>query len=322
MAALVTATDIVLALPIAFYMARLASPRTRGILVVSILLPLWSGYLVKVYAWRLILSDGGVLNAVLAPFGLERARLQRRRRLAGRELPLAAVHDHPDLRRARADPRLAARGLGRPGRAGGHDLPSGGAAAGAAGDRRRLDLHVQPDPGRLHHARRSSRTRGSSATSSTTSSAWPATSRWPPPTRWSRSRSCSSSCSSRAGSARSRRSDDRAARRPDRPARRLRRCCSRSSTCRSGSSSCTRSTPRAWRPGRSARSPSTGTCGRSATPGSDRRSLASLEAAVGATIVVARAGFADRARRPALPVLRARDDLVRGDPAARPARAS
>ncbi len=71
MAALVTATDILLALPIAFYMARVASARTRGILVVSILLPLWSGYLVKVYAWRLILSEGGVLNAVLDPFGLK-----------------------------------------------------------------------------------------------------------------------------------------------------------------------------------------------------------------------------------------------------------
>ena len=55
-ASLVTLTDIVLAFPIAFYMARVASPRTRGLLVVSILLPLWSGYLVKVYAWRLILS--------------------------------------------------------------------------------------------------------------------------------------------------------------------------------------------------------------------------------------------------------------------------
>ena len=71
MAALVTITTIVVAFPIAFYMARLASPRTRGILVVSILLPLWSGYLVKVYAWRLILSQNGVLNSVLAPFGLE-----------------------------------------------------------------------------------------------------------------------------------------------------------------------------------------------------------------------------------------------------------
>ena len=70
MAAVVTLTTIVLAFPIAFYMAKLASARTRGILVVSILLPLWSGYLVKVYAWRLILSESGVLNGVLEPLGL------------------------------------------------------------------------------------------------------------------------------------------------------------------------------------------------------------------------------------------------------------
>jgi putative spermidine/putrescine transport system permease protein len=70
MATAVTLTTILIAFPIAFYMARLASPRIRGILVVSILLPLWSGYLVKVYAWRLILSQGGVLNGVLAPLGL------------------------------------------------------------------------------------------------------------------------------------------------------------------------------------------------------------------------------------------------------------
>jgi putative spermidine/putrescine transport system permease protein len=71
MAAAVTLTCIVLAFPIAFYMARVASSRTRGLILVSILLPLWSGYLVKVYAWRLILSQNGVLNWALAPFGLE-----------------------------------------------------------------------------------------------------------------------------------------------------------------------------------------------------------------------------------------------------------
>jgi putative spermidine/putrescine transport system permease protein len=71
MAAAVTATCIVLAFPIAFYMARVASSRTRGLILVSILLPLWSGYLVKVYAWRLILSQNGVLNWALAPLGLE-----------------------------------------------------------------------------------------------------------------------------------------------------------------------------------------------------------------------------------------------------------
>ena len=69
-AAIVTITDVVLAFPIAYFMARVASPRTRALLVVSILLPLWSGYLVKVYAWRLILSEEGLLNWALAPFGL------------------------------------------------------------------------------------------------------------------------------------------------------------------------------------------------------------------------------------------------------------
>ena len=45
--------------------------RTRGILIVSILLPLWSGYLVKAYAWRIILSEGGILNWILDPLGLK-----------------------------------------------------------------------------------------------------------------------------------------------------------------------------------------------------------------------------------------------------------
>jgi putative spermidine/putrescine transport system permease protein len=71
MALAVTLTTIVVAFPIAFYMARVASSRMRGLLVVSILLPLWSGYLVKVYAWRLILSEHGVLNSILAPVGLQ-----------------------------------------------------------------------------------------------------------------------------------------------------------------------------------------------------------------------------------------------------------
>ena len=43
-------------------MARVASPRTRAILVVVVLMPLWSAYLVKVYAWRVILCRAGILN--------------------------------------------------------------------------------------------------------------------------------------------------------------------------------------------------------------------------------------------------------------------
>ena len=70
MAALVTVTDAVIAFPIAYYMARVASPRTRGLLVVAILTPLWASYLVKVYAWRIILQGNGLLEAVLTPFGI------------------------------------------------------------------------------------------------------------------------------------------------------------------------------------------------------------------------------------------------------------
>jgi putative spermidine/putrescine transport system permease protein len=70
-AAAVTVTDALIAFPIAYYMARIASARTRGWLVVAVLIPLWSSYLVKVFAWRIILQDNGPLNAVLRPFGLE-----------------------------------------------------------------------------------------------------------------------------------------------------------------------------------------------------------------------------------------------------------
>ena len=69
-AALVTITDAILAFPIAFYMAKLASRRGKAILVVAVLLPLWSSYLVKVYSWRTMLSAGGVINWALEPFGL------------------------------------------------------------------------------------------------------------------------------------------------------------------------------------------------------------------------------------------------------------
>jgi putative spermidine/putrescine transport system permease protein len=69
-AAAVTITDAVIAFPVAFYMARIASPRVRGILLVSVLLPLWSGYLVKVYAWRVMLLNNGFLDSILSPLGL------------------------------------------------------------------------------------------------------------------------------------------------------------------------------------------------------------------------------------------------------------
>jgi putative spermidine/putrescine transport system permease protein len=69
-AAAVTVTDALLAFPIAFTMAKLARPRTRALLVIAVLMPLWSSYLVKVYAWRVILQEDGILNWALGPLGL------------------------------------------------------------------------------------------------------------------------------------------------------------------------------------------------------------------------------------------------------------
>jgi len=69
-AASVTIIDGLIAFPIAFYMARVASPRLRSILFMLVLLPLWSSYLVRVYAWRVILSPGGLLDWASASVGL------------------------------------------------------------------------------------------------------------------------------------------------------------------------------------------------------------------------------------------------------------
>ncbi|MFJ4982740.1 ABC transporter permease [Streptomyces sp. NPDC088732] len=66
----VTAIDIVVAFPIAFYTARVAAPKYRHLLVVAVLTPLWASYLVKAYAWRIMLSENGPLDWVLKPLGL------------------------------------------------------------------------------------------------------------------------------------------------------------------------------------------------------------------------------------------------------------
>jgi putative spermidine/putrescine transport system permease protein len=69
-AAAVTVTDALLAFPVAFYMAKVAGPRMRALLVIAVIMPLWSSYLVKVYTWRIILAEDGILNWALNPFGL------------------------------------------------------------------------------------------------------------------------------------------------------------------------------------------------------------------------------------------------------------
>ncbi len=70
-AALVTVVDALVAFPVALYMAKVASVRAQRLLVVAVLMPLWASYLVKAYAWRGMLSTGGLVSWVARPFGLD-----------------------------------------------------------------------------------------------------------------------------------------------------------------------------------------------------------------------------------------------------------
>jgi putative spermidine/putrescine transport system permease protein len=75
MAAAVTLVDAIVAFPFAYYMARIASRRTRTALFVAILLPLWASYLAKVYSWLLIFTHGGLLDWGLGHMGLGQVHL-------------------------------------------------------------------------------------------------------------------------------------------------------------------------------------------------------------------------------------------------------
>jgi putative spermidine/putrescine transport system permease protein len=74
-AAAVTLTDAILAFPLGYFMARIAGDRSRAFIFVAVLLPLWSSYLVRVYIWRLILDDKGILNWALNKTGLPTANI-------------------------------------------------------------------------------------------------------------------------------------------------------------------------------------------------------------------------------------------------------
>ena len=71
MAAVVTVASVVIAFPLAYFMALYARPRTKAILVLAVLVPLWSSYLVRVYSWKLILAADGIINWFVERLGLQ-----------------------------------------------------------------------------------------------------------------------------------------------------------------------------------------------------------------------------------------------------------
>lgn len=71
MAAAVTVVDALIAFPLAYYIARFASPRMKTWLIIGVTMPLWSSYLVRVYAWKLILAKEGILSWFINLLGLQ-----------------------------------------------------------------------------------------------------------------------------------------------------------------------------------------------------------------------------------------------------------
>ncbi len=70
MAALVTLMCALLAFPLAYYMARVAGKRLKALLYLSVMLPLWSSYLVRVYSWKLILAKEGIISWLFKTLGM------------------------------------------------------------------------------------------------------------------------------------------------------------------------------------------------------------------------------------------------------------
>ena len=69
MACAVTIAAAMIAFPIAYFAARYASPKTKALFYLGVMLPLWSSYLVKIYAWKLILAKHGIINWVVQETG-------------------------------------------------------------------------------------------------------------------------------------------------------------------------------------------------------------------------------------------------------------
>ena len=156
-----------IAFPLAYYMARYTSTHSKAIFYIAVMLPLWSNYLVRVYAWKLILAKEGVITWLF-----DHGRSRQACSTASWSLPviggpslsvryigtcitfvlhLAALHGAAGGGGARARAALLHRGLGRSRRHRRETFRRDHPAAGDPRRRRRLDLHLLADARRLHH---------------------------------------------------------------------------------------------------------------------------------------------------------------------------
>lgn len=93
MAAAVTFADALLAFPLAYFMARFASQRLKPTLYLLVMIPLWTSYLVRVYAWKLILAKEGIISWLSNQLGMQDVinRLLSIPGIGGPSLSLSAI---------------------------------------------------------------------------------------------------------------------------------------------------------------------------------------------------------------------------------------
>jgi putative spermidine/putrescine transport system permease protein len=68
MAIAVTLGTALIGFPMAYYMAHHAGPREKGFFYVGVMLPMWASYIVKAYAWTVLLAQGGVITGLCGPW--------------------------------------------------------------------------------------------------------------------------------------------------------------------------------------------------------------------------------------------------------------
>ena len=141
----VTLLCVLLALPLATYTALVS--RRPGLLVALVLTPLWASYLVKVYAWRMLLAPEGPLGAASPGYGWFAVVVT----LTYLWLPYMVLPLHAGLTSMVAAGAVVPGGRRGPRRPAVDGVPHGRAARARARDRRRLGVHVLAEPGRLHH---------------------------------------------------------------------------------------------------------------------------------------------------------------------------
>ena len=143
------------AIPIAYWISRYGG-RRKALLLILVMLPFWTSYLIRTYAWMIILRDNGVLNTLLQAVGLTQpaAHPDEHRRVGdpGHDLRIPAVRDPAAVRVDRPARLEPPRGRPRPVRVGPGGVPARDAAADDARDRRRVAADVHPGDRRLRHA--------------------------------------------------------------------------------------------------------------------------------------------------------------------------